>query len=106
MKLYERSIQGFNGGYIYKSYEEYLKGDQVCYIPEFATELDTLTEEEAREVGYTRFQLEELCAPYDIDTDYLFELLDWQSPETLIDELASYDHEDYENEGEEHVETS
>ena len=90
MKLYERNIQGFNNGFIFKSYEEYLKGDQVCYINEFATDLEVLTEEEAREVGYTRFQLEELCAPYDIDTDYLFELLDWQSPESLIDELASW----------------
>lgn len=89
MKLYEREVQGDNLGFIFKDYEAYLKGDEVCYISEFATELSTLTEEEAREVGYTRFQLEALCEPYNLDPDYLFEMLDWQSPEVLIDELVS-----------------
>jgi hypothetical protein len=89
MKLYEREVQGDNLGFIFKDYEAYLKGDEVCYISELATELSTLTEEEAREVGYTRFQLEALCEPYNLDTDYLFEMLDWQSPEVLIDEILS-----------------
>lgn len=87
MKTYERTYQGFNNGFIYKDYEAYLRGDEVCYISEFATDKVVLTESEAREVGYTRFQLEELCSPYNIDTDFLFELLDWQSPEALIPEL-------------------
>lgn len=89
MKKYIREVQGFNFGFIYKDYEEYLKGDTVCYIGEFATEKNVLTEEEANQVGYTRFQLEALCAPYGLDTDYLFETLDWQSPETLVDEMVT-----------------
>ena len=94
MKKYERTYQGFNNGFIYKDYEAYLRGDEVCYISEFATDKVRLTEQEAREVGYTRFQLEAICAPYDIDTDFMFELLDWQSPEAIIDELieAKYDY--------------
>ena len=94
MKIYERTVQGYNFGLIYKDYEAYLRGNEICYISEFATDKDFLTEQEAREVGYTRFQLEELCAPYDIDTDYLFEVLDWQSPETLLDELVSNEYND------------
>lgn len=89
MKLYEREVQGNNLGFIYKDYEAYLKGDEVCYISELVTDLAVLTEEEAREVGFTRFQLEALCEPYNLDTDYLFEMLDWQSPEVLIDEILS-----------------
>lgn len=94
MKLYEREVQGDNLGFIYKDYKAYLRGDQVCYISEFATDQVLLTEEEAREVGFTRFQLEALCEPYNLDTDYLFELLDWQSPEVLIDELVSNQYDD------------
>lgn len=88
MKTYERTVQGYNKGFIYKDYEAYLIGNEVCYISEYATDKVFLTEDEAREVGYTRFQLETLCAPHDIDTDYLFETLDWQSPETLLDEFT------------------
>jgi hypothetical protein len=87
MKRYERTIQGFNNGIIFKDYEAYKKGDEVCYISEFATDKTILTEQEARKVGFTRYQLEALCTPYGLDTDFVFELLDWQSPESLIPEL-------------------
>jgi hypothetical protein len=87
MKRYERTIQGFNKGFIFKDYEAYVRGNEVCYISEFATDLNVLNEQEALSVGFTRYQLEALCKPYDLDTDFLFELLDWQAPESLIPEL-------------------
>lgn len=89
MKTYTRSIQGFNNGFIYKNYEAFLRDeDEICYIPELVSDKEVLTEEEARAVGYTRRQIEALCEPHNIDPEYIFEMIDWQSPEALIDEIV------------------
>lgn len=62
-------------GYVFKDEEAYIKGCGVCYIPELSDE------------KYTREDFLRI-ANGNIDiANMLFEMVDWQSPETLYDEL-------------------
>lgn len=74
-KEVERSY--FRQGYIYKNYPVYYKGnpDEACYIPELSDEPYS-----ANDFLYIADNNKELA-------DYLFESVDWQSPETLMTEL-------------------
>jgi len=92
----KRTYQGPNFGFIYKDYEAFMEasGKEVCYIPEF---LDNTSLEGVEYIdekhGYTRFDIERLCKDHGFDTAMVFEMLDWQSPETLIGELAEQEEE-------------
>lgn len=94
MKLYQREIQGYNSGFIFKSYDNYESGEGVCYIPEYAyngNKIDETSDYLDESFGYSRKHFEELCKGTKIDPDYLFELVDWQSPEALLDEMLDYE---------------
>ena len=98
MKLYKREVQGYNDGFIFKSYENYQKGEEVCYIPEFAhngDRIDETSEYLDESFGYRRKHFEELCEGTKVDPDYLFEMVDWQAPETLLSEMIDNE-EDFE----------
>ena len=95
MKLYKREMQGYNNGFIFKSFENYQNGKEICYIPEFIQGLNDYQEYVSGERGYTRQDFEKLCENTKIDSDYLFELVDWQHPKTLLSELL--DDEEIEN---------
>lgn len=67
-------------GYVYKDYNGIDNPNEVCYVPEL------------REETYTFNEIVELC---DNDVDFattIFEELNWQSPEVLIEEFKQ-DHE-------------
>ena len=74
--IYEKTVQGFNKGFIYKNVDNYISGEGVCYIPEL---FDT---------QYTKEDLIRLCIEFGFegDEDALFDDIDWQSPETLLEE--------------------
>lgn len=66
----------FQQGYIVKDEEAYLNyPDKVCYVPELFDE------------GYTRQDFLDMCYGQEEMADMLFEMVDWQSPETLQNEL-------------------
>lgn len=67
----------FRQGYIYKNYSAYKKDNEVCYIPELSDYL------------YTRQDFLDITNENQKLADYLFESVDWQSPETLLDELKT-----------------
>ena len=94
-----------NEGVIYKNEQAFETGDGVCYIPEYGFEneqenANQLFEFHAKEAvasgieynsyvatsGYTRTDLEDLCDGMNFSARELFDHLDWQYPETLIDE--------------------
>lgn len=90
MKLYKREVQGYNGGFIFKSYDNFKKDNEICYIPEYAyngKKIDDTSEYLDESYGYTRKDFQALCEGTKIDIDYLFELVDWQAPSTLLNEL-------------------
>lgn len=76
-------------GYIYKNFEAFKnKTEEICYIPEYGVD-----EEDNIEVSYTYNDFIELAKG--IETDEftpeqiaisLFETVDWQSVETLLNE--------------------
>ena len=86
MKLYKREVQGYNKGFIFKSFENYQSGKEICYIPENTSDYD-FKEYLDESYGYTRKDFENLCKGTKIDPEYLFELVDWQQPETLLSEI-------------------
>lgn len=88
---YRRSIQGFNEGFIYKDYDAFVSGDDICYIPEYlgAVFNELYAEWVPRIFGYTRKDLEDICEDAGFNKEYaemLFEEIDWQHPETRISE--------------------
>lgn len=94
-----------NDGVVYKDEKAFKTGKGVCYINEYgfdnwhenAGELFEFNAKEAvasgleensyvTTMGYTRRDLEMLCEGTSIDVTDLFDHLDWQCPETLVDE--------------------
>lgn len=94
-----------NEGVVYKNEQAFENGDDVCYIPEYGFDneeenANQLFEFHAKEAaasgveynsyiatsGYTREDLEALCDGMNFNARELFDHLDWQYPETLIDE--------------------
>lgn len=74
-KDFERGY--FRQGFIFKSYPAYEKDNEVCYIPELSDYL------------YTRQDFLDIANGNQKLADYLFENVDWQCPETLLDELET-----------------
>ena len=65
----------FRQGWIFKDEEAFLRHpDKVCYVPELSDE------------GYTRQNFLELCNGQEKFARECFYAVDWQSPETWIDE--------------------
>ena len=71
----------YGQGYIFKDEAAFLSHpDQVCYVPELSDE------------GYTRQDFLAMCNGQEELAEFLFEMVDWQSPETLKSELlATYE---------------
>lgn len=66
-------------GYVYKNLKNYLRyKDRPCYIPELHDE------------PYTRQDFLDICNNQKEIADILFDMVDWQSPETLFDELCEH----------------
>ena len=94
---YRREIQGDNLGFIFKSYDNFVSGKGVCYLPEFIVGVDDEEEWVDEKWGYTRENLECLCVHHGWDKAMawdLFESLDWQHPSTLILEWNELREED------------
>ena len=91
-----------NDGVVYKDDQAFESGDGVCYIPEFgfenanenpfefyakaliATEIEGNTYVAIQ--GYTRQDFVELCDGNEGLARELYDHVDWQHPETLLDE--------------------
>lgn len=58
--------------------------EKVVYVPEY----NIVEYEETGTQGYTYAKMVEIAEEYDVDLDMLFEMLDWQSPETLANEIS------------------
>lgn len=71
----------YRQGWIFKDEEAFLHHpEQVCYVPELSNE------------GYTRQDFLAMCNGQEELAEFLFEMVDWQSPETLKSELlATYE---------------
>lgn len=101
-----------NDGVVYKDEEAFKTGEGVCYINEYGFDNNEenagrLFEFNAKEAvasglennsytateGWTRKDLEDLCAGTSIDVTDLFDHLDWMSPETLVDEWLNDEEE-------------
>lgn len=66
----------YRQGWIFKDEEAFrLHPEQVCYVPELSDE------------GYTRQDFLAMCNGQEEVATLLFESVDWQSPETLLNEL-------------------
>lgn len=71
----------YRQGWIIKDEEAFrLHPERVCYVPELSNE------------GYTRQDFLAMCNGQEELAEFLFEMVDWQSPETLKSELlATYE---------------
>ena len=71
----------YRQGWIFKDEEAFrLHPERVCYVPELSDE------------GYTRQDFLAMCNGQEELAEFLFEMVDWQSPETLKSELlATYE---------------
>lgn len=71
----------YRQGWIFKDEEAFrLYPERVCYVPELSDE------------GYTRQDFLAMCNGQEELAEFLFEMVDWQSPETLKSELlATYE---------------
>jgi len=64
----------YNQGFIYKSWEAFYKGKGICYVPELSDSL------------YTKQDFMDLCNGQEEIAQRIFEDVDWQHPETYIEE--------------------
>lgn len=75
-----------DNGFCYKDYEAFEKKEGICYIPEHG-----VNEKDEIEVSYTYDCLKELVLEYGYEGEDIlkgiFDILDWQSPETLLNDL-------------------
>ena len=71
----------YRQGWIFKDEEAFrLYPERVCYVPELSDD------------GYTRQDFLAMCNGQEELAEFLFEMVDWQSPETLKSELlATYE---------------
>ena len=101
------TLEFYGQGYIYKNFKNFNdKSDEICYIPEFCSDDDVMTIENSTTYSYNDFfeltkgmydsydDVKEWCdknnvTPHDIAED-LFHSVDWQHPETLLDEWISH----------------
>lgn len=93
-------------GVIYKDDTAYKTGKGVCYIPEYGFDnseqnMGELFELDAKHMvadtiegnpyctthGYTRQDFEDLVEGSPVNAEALYEMVDWQSPESLFYEL-------------------
>lgn len=93
-------------GVIYKDYDAYKSGNGVCYIDEYGFENEEQNMNELFEFaakkgvaselvdnpyfakkGYTRKDIIEVCEGDEKEADFIFETIDWQSPESIYDEI-------------------
>ena len=67
-------------GFVFKDGENYYKHpDRPCYVPELSDDI------------YTKNDFLEIAKDNEALADFLFDMVDWQSPETLLDELLQND---------------
>lgn len=65
-----------------------IEDDDVIYVPEYGVEKD-IDGNEYAETWYTKKDFIELCSVEGcpIEAETLFDMVDWQFPETLLDEI-------------------
>ena len=102
------NIIRYNGGstwqgWVYKDHDAFESGKGVCYIPEYdlqdyEKELKGLTEEEIVDYHkgensffYTRQNFLDMCDCNEDLAREVFYAVDWQSPETYLNELEESD---------------
>ena len=73
---YEREF--FQQGWIYKNPGNFIKKSGVCYVPELS------------DSEYTYRDFLELCGGNEELAEYVFEMVDWQHPESFIDADLPY----------------
>lgn len=64
-------------GIVYKNYNNYVTGEGVCYVPELS---DTL---------YTRADILSMCNNNERVANFIFDVIDWQSPEAFLNDLLN-----------------
>lgn len=66
-------------GYVFKSYANYrdFNKNNVCYVPELKNE------------EYTRSKIIDICEGNERLANFVFDVIDWQSPEAFLDELQT-----------------
>lgn len=98
--LFVRFENTFNG-YCYKNEDNFNKKEGVCYIPEYAIKEETgVIKIETNNDFYDYYKIADLYPNYYTYDDFiklvdndekkasiLFEMVDWQSPESLLYEL-------------------
>ena len=74
----------YRQGWIFKDEEAFrLHPEQVCYVPELSDE------------GYTRQDFLAMCNGQEELAEFLFEMVDWQRPESLKSELLATNEIDF-----------
>lgn len=98
-KVVDNEVRYYPGsttqGYVYKDSKAYKDNVGICYIPEYGFEIDEvaveyLTEEQAKEKGYTRDDIEQLALSILGSKDYaqdIFDTVDWQHCESYAQEI-------------------
>lgn len=66
-----------NQGMVYKNYDNYKTGQGICYVPEL---FDT---------KYTRADIISMCNNNERLADFIFNVIDWQCPETFLNDLLN-----------------
>ncbi len=96
----------YEQGVIYKDDTAFNTGKGVCYVPEYgfnnaeqnggelfemiakqAVSHDLCDNPYITTEGYTRRDFDDLVEDTGVDAEYLYQAVDWQSPETLLNEL-------------------
>ena len=77
-------------GFVYKDFDAYTQNQEaICYVPEFTNEDDTenvYTPQDFLYLAEELFTTNEYEGDPQVLADMLFESVDWQCPETLLDE--------------------
>lgn len=90
-------------GFIYKNYKAFFeKSNDICYIPELCesininNETQSYTYQDFLDIAKGTFENNNLKGNPEKLAELLFEFVDWQSPETMIDEWETMgEFEDY-----------
>ena len=62
-------------GMVYKNYENYKTGVGICYVPELSDD------------SYTKEDILTICDGNERLAWFIFDVIDWQSPETFYNDL-------------------
>ena len=62
-------------GLVYKNFDNYETGEGICYVPELS------------DTTYTKKDILDICEGNERLARFIFDTIDWQSPETFLHDL-------------------